>query len=64
MIPRKVLELIHKIPYLRDSGPEYSHQAEISFGQSMYTPSDTSRSDLVTDDRPYQDGAMSVWPMS
>ena len=53
LIPRKVLELIHKIPYLRDSGPEYSHKAEISFGQSMYTPSDTSRSDLVTDDRPY-----------
>ena len=53
LFPRKVLELIHKIPYLRDSGPEYSHQAEISFGQNMYTPSDTSRSDLVTDDRPY-----------
>ena len=53
LVPRKVLELIHKLPYLRDSGPEYSHQAEFSFGQSMYTPSDTSRSDLVGDDRPY-----------
>ena len=53
LFPRKVLELIHKIPYLRDSGSEYSHQAEFSFGQNMYTPSDTSRSDLITDDRPY-----------
>ena len=53
LFPRKVLELIHKIPYLRDSGPEFSHQAELSFGQNMYTPSDTSRSDLITDDRPY-----------
>lgn len=53
LFPRKVLELIHKIPYIRDSGPEYSHQAEFSFGQSMYTPSDISRSDLIKDDRPY-----------
>ena len=53
LMPRKVLELIHKIPYLRDSGPEYSHRAEISFGQNMYTPSDTDRTDLVSDDRPY-----------
>ena len=53
LFPRKVLELIHKIPYLRDSGPEYSHKAEFSFGQNMYTPSDTSRSDLIIDDRPY-----------
>ncbi len=52
-LPRKAMELIHKIPYLRDSGPEYSHQAEFSFGQNMYTPTDTSRSDLVEDDRPY-----------
>ena len=52
-LPRKAMELIHEIPYLRDSGPEYSHQAEFSFGQNMYTPSDTSRSDLVEDDRPY-----------
>jgi lipid A 3-O-deacylase len=51
--PRKVLELIHKIPFLRDSGPEYSHKAEFSLGQSMYTPADISRSDLIRDDRPY-----------
>jgi hypothetical protein len=53
LFPRKVLELIHKIPYLRDSGSEYSHPAEFSFGQNMYTPSDISRSDLIIEDRPY-----------
>jgi hypothetical protein len=51
--PRKVLELVHKIPFIRDSGPEYSHKAEFSLGQNMYTPSDISRSDLIVDDRPY-----------
>jgi hypothetical protein len=54
--PRKVLELVHKIPFIRDSSPEYSHKAEFSLGQNMYTPSDTSRSDLIVDDRPYGDG--------
>ena len=53
LMPRKVLELIHKIPYLRDSGPRYSHRAEFSFGQNMYTPSDTDSTELVRDDRPY-----------
>ncbi len=51
--PRKVLELIHKIPFIRDSGPDYSHKAEFSLGQNMYTPADISRSDLIVDDRPY-----------
>lgn len=51
--PRKVLEVIHKVPFIRDSGPEFSHKAEFSFGQNMYTPADISRSDLITDDRPY-----------
>lgn len=51
--PRKVLELIHKIPLIRDSSPKYSHKAEFSLGQNMYTPADISRSDLIADDRPY-----------
>jgi hypothetical protein len=51
--PRKVLEMVHKVPFVRDSSPEYSHKAEFSLGQNMYTPSDTSRSDLIVDDRPY-----------
>ena len=52
-IPREVLEWIHKIPLIRDSGPEFSHRAEFSFGQNMYTPDDTDRTDLIRDDRPY-----------
>lgn len=52
-VPRKVLEVIHLIPFIRDSGPEFSHKAEFSIGQNMYTPADTSRSDLINDDRPY-----------
>ncbi len=51
--PRKVLELVHKIPFIRDSSPEYSHKAEFSLGQNMYTPADISRSDYIADDRPY-----------
>lgn len=52
-LPRKVLGLVHKIPFIRDSSPEYIHKAEFSIGQNMYTPVDTSRSDLIEDDRPY-----------
>ncbi len=52
-LPRQVLEWIHKIPLIRDSGPEFSHKAEFSFGQNMYTPGDTSQTDLILDDRPY-----------
>jgi len=52
-IPRQVLEWIHRVPFIRDSGPEYSHKAEFSFGQNIYTPGDTSRTDLITEDRPY-----------
>lgn len=51
--PRKILEWIHKIPFIRDSGSEFSHKAEISFGQNIYTPADISRSDVIKDDRPY-----------
>ncbi len=52
-LPRKVLGLVHKIPFIRDSSPEYSHKVEFSIGQNMYTPAETSRSDLIEDDRPY-----------
>jgi len=52
-LPRKVMEMVHKIPFIRDSGSEYTHKAEFSIGQNIYTPADTSRSDLIEDDRPY-----------
>lgn len=52
-IPRQVLEWIHRLPFIRDSGPEFSHKAEFSFGQNIYTPGDIRRSDLILEDRPY-----------
>lgn len=52
-LPRKVLEYIHRIPFIKESPPELTHKVEFSFGQNMYTPTDTSRSDLIKDDRPY-----------
>jgi hypothetical protein len=52
-LPRKALEWIHRLPFIRDSGPRFSHRAEFSLGQNMYTPQDTSRSELIVDDRPY-----------
>ncbi len=52
-LPRQALELIHKIPFIRESTPEYTHKVEFAFGQNMFTPSDTARFDLIKDDRPY-----------
>lgn len=52
-LPRKVLEYIHRLPYIKGSSANFSHQAEFSLGQNMYTPADISRSDLITNDRPY-----------
>ena len=52
-IPRKALELIHQLPFIKESGPEFSHKVEFSVGQKIFTPADTSRSELIRDDRPY-----------
>lgn len=52
-LPKKILEYVHEIPFIKESPPAYSHQVEFSFGQNMYTPTDISRSDLIRDDRPY-----------
>jgi hypothetical protein len=52
-LPRKVLEYVHRIPFIKKSPAEYSHKVEFSLGQNMYTPTDTLRSDLIKDDRPY-----------
>jgi lipid A 3-O-deacylase len=52
-LPRSVLELIHKIPFIAKSTPDYSHQVEFSIGQNMFTPGDITQSELVEDDRPY-----------
>jgi hypothetical protein len=52
-LPRRVLEIIHKIPFIEKSTPSYTHKVEFAFGQNMFTPSDISRFDLIKDDRPY-----------
>jgi hypothetical protein len=52
-LPRQVLKLIHKIPFIGGSTPDYAHKAEFSIGQNMFTPADISRFDLIKDDRPY-----------
>lgn len=52
-LPRRVLEYIHKIPFIGESSPEFSHKVEFSIGQNMFTPADITRSDLIDEDRPY-----------
>jgi hypothetical protein len=51
-LPRRLLEEVHRLPFIKGAA-EYTHKAEVSIGQNMYTPSDTLRSGLVEDDRPY-----------
>lgn len=52
-IPRKVLDLFHKIPLIKNAPAETGHKVELAFGQNMYTPQDISRFDLISNDRPY-----------
>lgn len=52
-LPRRVLEFIHGLPFIAGSRPEYTHKAEFSLGQKMFTPRDTDTTELVLDDRPY-----------
>ncbi len=52
-LPRRVLEFIHRIPFIGESTPNYTHKVEFAIGQNMYTPSDTGRFELIKDDRPY-----------
>ena len=40
-----------KVPFLYDE--QKAHFLSIALAQQMYTPSDTSRSELIVDDRPY-----------
>lgn len=52
-LPRRVMELVHKIPIIAKSTPDYTHKVEFSIGQNMYTPSDTGESEIIENDRPY-----------
>ncbi len=52
-VPSKVLDYLLKLPVLKNVPPETGYRVELAFGQSMYTPQDISRFDLISDDRPY-----------
>lgn len=52
-ISRLVLDFFHKLPMFKDIPEETGHKVELAIGQSMYTPRDISRYDLIQDDRPY-----------
>lgn len=50
---RMLLDLFHRVPLIRNAPAETGHKVEIALGQLMFTPRDTSRYDLIRDDRPY-----------
>jgi hypothetical protein len=52
-LPRNLLEFIHKIPFIKESGLQFTHKVEFSIGQNMFTPIDISKYELIPDDRPY-----------
>lgn len=52
-LPDWSLEYIYMLPFINDPDPALKHKVEFSLGQDMYTPADTSRRDLIVDDRPY-----------
>ncbi len=52
-LPRKLLEAIHQIPFIGESGPQFTHKIEFSIGQNIYTPNDISKHELISEDRPY-----------
>ena len=52
-IPRAALDFFHRLPLIKSAPAETGHKLEVAIGQNMYTPQDTSRYDLITDDRPY-----------
>ena len=50
-LPDWSLPLIHRLPFINEPGLQ--RNIALSIGQNMYTPKDTSRQDLIEDDRPY-----------
>ncbi len=52
-LPDWSLKYIYRLPFINDPDPALKRKVEFSLGQNMYTPSDTSRRDLIADDRPY-----------
>lgn len=52
-LPEWSLEYIYLLPFVNDPDPVLKRKVEFSLGQNIYTPSDISRRDLISDDRPY-----------
>jgi lipid A 3-O-deacylase len=52
-LPDWSLEYIYRLPFINDPDPALKRKVEFSLGQNMYTPADTSRNNLIGDDRPY-----------
>ena len=52
-IPREVLNFLHRLPIVKQAPEETGHKLELAIGQNIYTPTETDRSDLIRDDRPY-----------
>lgn len=50
-LPRWGLPLLRKLPLI--NRPGFQRNLGLSIGQTIYTPEDISRSDLIQDDRPY-----------
>jgi len=51
LVPAWSYPLIERLPFINESG--YQRSISFSLGQSMYTPEEIERSDLIKDDRPY-----------
>jgi len=51
LVPAWSYPLIERMPFINEPGRQRS--VSFSFGQSMYTPEEIERSDLIKDDRPY-----------
>jgi len=51
LVPEWSYPLIERLPFVNKPG--YRRSVSFSLGQSIYTPDDIARSDLITNDRPY-----------
>lgn len=50
-LPEWIYPYIESLPFINE--PNRERNVVFSFGQSIYTPQDIERTDLITDDRPY-----------
>lgn len=51
LVPAWSYPLIERLPFINEPG--YQRSVSFSLGQSIYTPEEIKRSDLIKDDRPY-----------